>query len=94
MDLIDADATRYPHRFYRWVLYDAAGEIGAVMLLPGGRLSFQLAGLAGRTYVLQATTDFQVWTNLSTNVATTGTLSFTNAIDAAFPQRFFRLKSD
>jgi len=31
---------RYPHRFYRWLLYDAAGEIGAVTQLPGGGLSF------------------------------------------------------
>jgi hypothetical protein len=93
-DLIDADAARYPHRFYRWVLYDAAGEIGAVTQLPGGKLSFQLTGLAGRTYVLQASADLQVWTDLSTNVATTGTLNFTNLIDPAFPKRFFRLKSD
>jgi hypothetical protein len=94
MDLVDEDATRYPYRFYRWVLYDAAGEIGAVTLLPGGQLSFRLSGLAGRTYVLQASSDLQAWTDLSTNVATTGTLNLTNMIDPAFPKRFFRLKSD
>jgi len=70
------------------------GEIGAVMQLPGGGLSFQLRGLAGRAYVLQASSDLQQWTDLRTNVATTGTLNFTNLIDAAFPHRFFRLKSD
>ncbi len=94
MSLVDFDGPRYPYRFYRWLLYDAAGEIGAVMQLPGGGLSFQLRGLAGRAYVLQASSDLQQWTNLRTNVATTGTLSFTNLIDAAFPHRFFRLKSD
>ena len=73
--------------------YHAAGEIGAVTQLPGGRLSFQLNGLAGRTYILQASPDLEHWTNLSTNVATTGTLNFTNLIDPAFPKRFFRLKS-
>ena len=61
--------------------------------LPGGRLSFQVNGLAGRTYVLQASQDMQQWTDLSTNVATGGPLNFTNQINAAFPQRFFRLKS-
>jgi hypothetical protein len=94
MDLLDADAARYPHRFYRWVLYDAAGEIGAVTQLPGGGLSMQFRGLAGRTYVLQASSDLQRWTDLSTNVATWGTIGFTNLIDGAFPHRFFRLKSE
>lgn len=94
MDLVDADAARYPYRFYRWVLYDAAGEIGAVTQLPGAGLSFQFRGLAGRTYVLQASTDLQRWADLRTNVATTGTLNFTNLIDANFPHRFFRLKSE
>jgi hypothetical protein len=94
MDLVDADAGRYPYRFYRWVLYDAAGEIGAVTQLPGGGLSFQFRGLAGRTYVVQASSDLQRWTDVRTNVATIGTLNFTNLIDAAFPHRFFRLKSE
>jgi hypothetical protein len=94
MDLVDADAGRYPHRFYRWVLYDAAGEIGAVTQIPTGGLSFQFRGLAGRSYVLEASPDLQRWTNLSTNVAAAGTLNFTNLIDAAFPHRFFRLKSE
>ena len=93
MDLVDADAGRYPQRFYRWVLYNAAGEIGDVMQLPDGALSFQLRGMAGRSYVLQASSDLKQWSDLSTNVATTGTLHFTNRIDATFPQRFFRLKS-
>lgn len=94
MNLVDADASIYPHRFYRWVLYDAAaGEIGAVTQLPGGRLNFQLNGLAGRTYFLQASADLQHWTDLSTNVATGGTINFTNMIDPGLAKRFFRLKS-
>lgn len=93
MEVMDTDVSHYPQRFYRWVLYDAAGELGAVTQLPGGGLSFQLSGLAGRNYVLQASPDLQHWTDLSTNIATTGILSFTNLIYPAFPQRFFRLKS-
>jgi hypothetical protein len=93
MDLVDADAARYPYRFYRWVLYDAAGEIGAVTQVAGGGLGFELRGRVGRSYVLQASSDLQHWTDLRTNVATSGTLNFTNLMDAAYSQRFFRLKS-
>ena len=94
MDLVDTDAASYPHRFYRWILYDAiAGQIGLVTQQLDGKLSFQLTGLPGRSYVLQASADLQHWINLSTHVAATGTLNFTNVIDAAFPKRFFRLKS-
>ena len=94
MNLLDTEAAQYPHRFYRWILYDAAaGEIGAVTQLPGGKLSFQVNGRAGRSYVLQASPDLQQWTDLSTNVATGGPLNFTNQISAVFPQRFFRLQS-
>jgi hypothetical protein len=94
MDLIDTDAERYLYRFYRWVLYDGAGEIGSVMQLPGVGLRFQLTGLTGRTYVLQASTNLQAWTDISTNVATTGVLNFTNLVSPAIPHRFFRFKSD
>ena len=54
---------------------------------------FRLTGLIGRSYILEASADLQHWTDVSTNVAVTGTLSFTNQISPAFPQRFFRLKS-
>jgi len=95
MDLVDSDAASYPFRFYRWILYDtAAGELGSVTQLPGGGLSFLLTGLSGRTYILQGSADLQNWTDLRTNVAVTGTLSFTNQISPAFPQRFFRMKSE
>ena len=64
MDLVDEDAALYPQRFYRWVLYDAAGETGAITPLPGGRFVLTFNGLAGRTYVLQASSDLKMWTNV------------------------------
>ena len=87
------DAPNYPHRFYRWVLYDAAvGEIGSLTQLPNA-LSFRLSGVSGRPYILQASADLQHWTDLSTNVPASGTLTFTNPISPVIPHRFFRLKS-
>ena len=93
MDLVDTDAAQYPHRFYRWVIFDAAGEIGAITQSLDGGLSFKLNSIAGRAYTLQASTDLQHWSDLTTNVATAGSLSFTNLMQPGIPHRFFRLKS-
>ena len=42
---------------------------------------------------IQTSDDLQHWTDLSTHVAATGTLNFTNQNIPAYSQRFFRLKS-
>ena len=94
MNLVDTDSASHPHRFYRSILYDAIrGQIASVTQQPDGGLSFRVNALPRRPYTLQASSDLQSWTDLSTYVAATTTLSFTNATDAAFPRRFFRLKS-
>jgi hypothetical protein len=85
--------TRHATRTDSPFLSDAAGEIGAVTQLVEGGLRFQFKGMASRSYMLQASADLQHWTDLSTEVAVSGTLNLTNRLDAAFPQRFFRLKS-
>jgi len=93
MDLMDADAARYAHRFYRPISYEAAGEISAVSRNANGGFTFQLSGLNGRTYILQASTNLVNWTDLRTSILADRTLTFTNVIDPAFPYRFYRLKS-
>lgn len=93
MDAVDADAARYPHRFYRSVLYDAAGELGTVTRRPDGEVSFQLKGLANREYVLQASANLRDWTSLRTNVAAGGLLDFNVPVEAGRPYRFFRVQS-
>ena len=94
MDLVDTDSATHPHRFYRSIRYDAIrGEIASVRQQPDGGLIFLVNALPGRPYTLQASPDLQSWTDLSNYVAVSTTLSFTNAMEAAFPRRFFRLKS-
>src|SRR6266850_64934 len=46
MDLVDADAPKFPHRFYRPILYEAAGEITRVSRTGNGELTVQVSGLA------------------------------------------------
>src|SRR3989442_12842968 len=93
MDLVDADAPKYPHRFYRSALADALGAIGGIARLPNGNLNLQIIGLSGRTYVIQASTDLERWIDLSTNNAAGGMITFTDIDARNFRQRFYRLKS-
>jgi hypothetical protein len=91
LEFMDEDAHRYPHRFYRPV--PLGGAFGGIARLDGLQFTLRLLGVAGRPYVLQASTNLQTWVDLSTNVAGSGTLAITNTIAPAFPHRFFRLKS-
>jgi len=92
MDLVDADAPRYPQRFYRQISYEAAGEITSVSR-NGNALTFQVNALNGRVYLLQASTDLVHWTDVGTANVSSGTLSFDAVIEPAVPSRFYRLRS-
>jgi uncharacterized repeat protein (TIGR03806 family) len=54
---------------------------------------FQLgfAGVAGSNYVLQATTNFSIWTPISTNTAVTNLFNLVDPNAANFPYRFYRV---
>ena len=91
LQFIDLDAHRYPYRFYRAM--PLGGFVDANVRVASGRVSFAISGVAGRSYVLQASTDLAQWLDLSTNVLSGSALRVTNQIDPAFPQRFFRLRS-
>ncbi len=57
----------------------------------GGVPTLRLAGIPGRTYYVQASTNLAAWVDISTNVA--GTNGLWNVIDADatnFPSRFYR----
>ena len=69
------------------------GVLGSVASLDGMQFTYRLLGVTGRSYVIQASTNMQTWTDLTTNVAADGSVVLTNVLDAAFPYRFFRLKS-
>ena len=69
--------------------------------LSSSGFTFQLSVPAGLTYVIQASSDFQTWTSLATNVAaagtnvltdavTTGSIVFTDTAAATNPIRFYR----
>lgn len=64
-------------------------------LNPGAGMSsngfaFQLSVPAGLTYVIQASTDLRAWTPIATNVATSGTVVFTDTAASNYRQRFYR----
>jgi hypothetical protein len=52
--------------------------------------TFQFELPVGATYLILASTDLQAWTPISTNVATTGTVVFTDNAVASYPWRFYR----
>jgi hypothetical protein len=54
---------------------------------------FQLnfLGAPGSNYVLQATTNFSVWTSISTNTATTNAFPLFDPKATNFPLRFYRV---
>jgi len=59
-----------------------------------GTVDFRITGLEGRSFIVQASTDLKQWVSISTNVATGGTIEFTDRPSGNFPARFFRLKSE
>ena len=67
----------------------AAGG-GTMGLTPAG-FTFQFAVPVGVTYVVLASSDFVNWTPIATNVATTATVVFTDAVAANYPSRVYRL---
>jgi hypothetical protein len=93
MDLVDTDAPRYPHRFYRTALYDAAGEITSVQLQGGNNIGLRLQGLAGREYVVQASTDLKEWRSVRTNLANSGVIEFSVPLDPIYSYQFYRIRS-
>jgi hypothetical protein len=61
---------------------------GAGMAADG--FTFQLSVPVESTYVILASTDLQTWTPIATNVATTGSVVFTDTAAASYPNRFYR----
>jgi uncharacterized delta-60 repeat protein len=63
----------------------------AVERLSNGALQFSASAQAGKTYVLQASTDFSGWTAISTNLTVTNVLDFIDSEASGGSQRFYRV---
>lgn len=58
-----------------------------------GAFTLAVSGLIGRTYEIEATEDFTAWTVIGiVTVGFGGSLDFTDANAANFPQRFYRAR--
>jgi hypothetical protein len=59
-----------------------------------GVVNAQLSGVAGQTYIIQASADLIHWLSISTNIAdTNGIVSLIDSNSAAYPSRFYRAYS-
>lgn len=57
---------------------------------PGGQFAFQLQGQSGVPYVIQSSTNLNVWTPVSTNSSSDSIFWVTNSVPAGAPMEFWR----
>jgi hypothetical protein len=65
-------------------------SLNPTLALGSTGFTIQLSVPVGLTYVIQASGDFQTWTPIATNVATTASSTFTDAEATNNPSRFYR----
>src|SRR6185295_1240053 len=69
----------------------SARPAGGGSVLSSEQFRLRVSGVAGDTYVLQATTDLVHWTSLGTNTAASdGSIEFSDADARQLPRRFYR----
>jgi len=67
------------------------GKLSASYVKSGGQVQFTLAGEAGQTYIVQASTDMINWVPIYTNMApVNGLLQFIDPKATNYPSRFYR----
>jgi hypothetical protein len=59
--------------------------------LAGGTFQVEVSGMVGPDYVLQATEDWMIWTNLATNTPAALPIMFSDPEAGAFSNRFYRV---
>lgn len=92
LTITDPTAAGVPIRFYRLLpISSAGGALSSVQMSSGGQLTFSYPTTAGRTYVLQNSTNLTTWGEILTNVAAGSSLSYTNLISPLVPKQFFRV---
>ncbi len=66
----------------------------SLVLATDGELLLQLHGVAGLSYIVDASRDLQVWTSISTNTAAVRGVVITNAAPASESRRYFRVRTE
>jgi hypothetical protein len=89
--LVDADAARFDHRFYRsaWVPCEAVFAPASSMDTQG--FHFNLTGETGRVYQVRYSSDLSTWTPLVTLVLTNSPIAVSDPTATNAPQRFYRV---
>jgi uncharacterized delta-60 repeat protein len=92
----DANSGKYPRRFYRAMLFNGVlpppsflagtGNLG----MSSGQFGFNLGGVVGQTFVIQASSNLVNWVPLTTNVLTASPLRVTDPGSTNFARRFYR----
>lgn len=75
------------------VINPGAIFISPVNLLPNGQARVIFPSASGQNYVVQATTNFVQWLNISTNIAPGNFLNYIDADAPLYPLRFYRTQS-
>ena len=70
---------------------DSAPRVGFLPTLMDGRLQMVLKSQAGRTHIIEASTDLQSWFPLSTNTMIGTNMSIVFPDAHVHPHRFFRV---
>jgi len=69
------------------VITNTTPIITAPVTTSSGQFSFQIPGVVGLQYVVEATTDFKNWTPVETNTAP---FTYTETNAASYNQRYYR----
>jgi hypothetical protein len=64
--------------------------VGPILLLSGGSAQMTLTGLAGRNYLIQASTDLTNWVSVANVVLTNSNVQVSDPAAPSFSKRFYR----
>jgi len=68
----------------------APPQFNSMGFLSNGRFEMRLSGVAGRTHVVEASSDLEVWTPIATNSVGSDTFLFVDPQSSNFAHRFYR----
>jgi hypothetical protein len=95
MTFVDTQGGSFTERSYRAIAKPDSLNLQSVKLLAGGAFQFEIAGSPGRKFVVEASSDFAVWTPIATNtISFLGSpVTFVDSQAAIFNNRFYRAQA-